>query len=256
MIGEIDFESLIHLIKSLNESEVDDVSGFLGRAASIYGDETEPKFVLYKKKVNGLYERVAASFETLDLVPFGVSEKILVSDQALLDYSPRGYFKIDSLTSSEGPSESMALHSYLVVRFGDSHRYLLVAIIKKRESLLTPRLEILSILSELLRLKLQNVPDETLEPFKGLTLRQSRVLEMVLRGKTNKEVASKIGVSVPTIKQDLTEIYRAFGVSNRTALSRAMNRSSNTQLARVVEDGLGQISTEKESLKGGRSANS
>jgi DNA-binding NarL/FixJ family response regulator len=49
-----------------------------------------------------------------------------------------------------------------------------------------------------------------------LTRRQLEVLDWVIQGKTNKEIAKLIGVSDETIKNHISAIFKALGVSSRT----------------------------------------
>jgi len=49
-----------------------------------------------------------------------------------------------------------------------------------------------------------------------LTRRQLEVLDLVTQGKTNKEIAKLIGVSDETIKNHISSIFKALGVSSRT----------------------------------------
>jgi DNA-binding CsgD family transcriptional regulator len=48
-----------------------------------------------------------------------------------------------------------------------------------------------------------------------LTERERRVLEEAAQGKTNKEIARALGVSVPTVAFHLGNAFRKLGVSNR-----------------------------------------
>jgi DNA-binding NarL/FixJ family response regulator len=54
-------------------------------------------------------------------------------------------------------------------------------------------------------------PDATL-----LTLRQLQVLSRVCQGKTNKQIASELGLSEKTVKAHVTAIFKILGVVNRT----------------------------------------
>jgi len=57
----------------------------------------------------------------------------------------------------------------------------------------------------------EGAPDATL-----LTLRQLQVLSRVCQGKTNKQVASELGLSEKTVKAHVTAIFKILGVVNRT----------------------------------------
>jgi len=53
---------------------------------------------------------------------------------------------------------------------------------------------------------------------KGLSNRESEVAELVLKGLSNKEVASQLFVTVKTVKFHLTNIYIKMSVKSRTQL--------------------------------------
>lgn len=50
----------------------------------------------------------------------------------------------------------------------------------------------------------------------GLTERQSEVLKLMSRGKSNRDIAGLLGLSEGTVKVHLTAIFKALGVSSRT----------------------------------------
>lgn len=50
----------------------------------------------------------------------------------------------------------------------------------------------------------------------GLTAAQTRVLELLAQGKTNREIADLLGLSEGTVKVHMSAIYRAMGVANRS----------------------------------------
>lgn len=51
----------------------------------------------------------------------------------------------------------------------------------------------------------------------GLTAAQTRVLELLAQGKTNREIADLLGLSEGTVKVHMSAIFRALNVSNRAA---------------------------------------
>lgn len=59
---------------------------------------------------------------------------------------------------------------------------------------------------------------ETLPSFEelGITPRQADVLTLLLQGKSNKDIARRLGLSVETIKDHVQAVLRALGVSSRT----------------------------------------
>lgn len=53
-------------------------------------------------------------------------------------------------------------------------------------------------------------------PFHPLSDREMEVLACVVRGLSNKEIASKLGISHQTVKNHITAVLRKFGVEDRT----------------------------------------
>ncbi len=53
-------------------------------------------------------------------------------------------------------------------------------------------------------------------PFHPLSEREMEVLECVVKGKSNKEIAGMLGISHQTVKNHVTSILRKFGVEDRT----------------------------------------
>ena len=53
-------------------------------------------------------------------------------------------------------------------------------------------------------------------PFHPLSEREMEVLECVVQGKSNKEIAGLLGISHQTVKNHVTSILRKFGVEDRT----------------------------------------
>jgi DNA-binding NarL/FixJ family response regulator len=63
-----------------------------------------------------------------------------------------------------------------------------------------------------------------------LTPRQQQVLELLVQGKSNREIAEAMGLSENTVKVHLVTIYRVLGVSSRTeALLAGMKRLPSRQ---------------------------
>jgi DNA-binding CsgD family transcriptional regulator len=60
-------------------------------------------------------------------------------------------------------------------------------------------------------------------PSGGLTPAERRIAEVVAAGKTNKEAAAALFLSVHTVEDALKRIYRKLGVRSRTELSRRLN---------------------------------
>lgn len=51
-----------------------------------------------------------------------------------------------------------------------------------------------------------------------LTARQQEVCDLVIQGKTNKEIARQLGISHKTVEDHKTDVYRAMGVNNAVGL--------------------------------------
>jgi two-component system, NarL family, nitrate/nitrite response regulator NarL len=69
--------------------------------------------------------------------------------------------------------------------------------------------------------------DEALQPLPDvgqLTVRQLEVLSRVCQGKTNKQIATELGLSEKTVKAHVTSIFKVLGVVNRTQAVLAARR--------------------------------
>ena len=51
-----------------------------------------------------------------------------------------------------------------------------------------------------------------------LSPRERQIVRLVLLGESNKDIASRLGTSAHTVKNQLTTIYRKLGVPNRILL--------------------------------------
>lgn len=58
---------------------------------------------------------------------------------------------------------------------------------------------------------------EAVEPVSPLTARQQDVLDLLVQGKTNKEIAAALGLGEGTVKIHIAAIFRYFGVNSRAA---------------------------------------
>jgi DNA-binding CsgD family transcriptional regulator len=63
----------------------------------------------------------------------------------------------------------------------------------------------------------------------GLTPSEQRIAEVVSEGKTNKEAAAALFISVHTVEDALKRIYRKLGVRSRTEMSRRLNGDSHSK---------------------------
>jgi DNA-binding CsgD family transcriptional regulator len=62
-------------------------------------------------------------------------------------------------------------------------------------------------------------------PAGGLTPTEERVAELVAEGRSNKEVADALFVSVRTVEANLTRIYAKLGIRSRAELASRRSRS-------------------------------
>ena len=69
-----------------------------------------------------------------------------------------------------------------------------------------------------------------------LSTRQHEILDLVARGCSDKEIATKLGISVATVKTYLCRAYRQNGFRNRAqaAATIAPDRDGVTQQARKI----------------------
>ncbi len=52
----------------------------------------------------------------------------------------------------------------------------------------------------------------------GLTAREQELVELVINGLSNKEIAARCSISVHTVKDHLKHVYRKVGAGHRTEL--------------------------------------
>lgn len=53
----------------------------------------------------------------------------------------------------------------------------------------------------------------------GLTLREARVARLIAEGRTDEEIAERLGVTAVAVDADLEELFRKLGVRSRTELA-------------------------------------
>ena len=63
-----------------------------------------------------------------------------------------------------------------------------------------------------------------------LTPAEARIADLVAEGRTNKEVAAELFVTLKTVETSLTRIYRKLGVRSRTALAITYGRSTGSKM--------------------------
>ena len=70
-------------------------------------------------------------------------------------------------------------------------------------------------------------PDEALEK---LSKRELEVVQAVVTGYTNREIAEQIGISQHTVKNYLFRMFKKFGVSSRTQLLWLLLRTAHQKV--------------------------
>jgi DNA-binding CsgD family transcriptional regulator len=66
------------------------------------------------------------------------------------------------------------------------------------------------------------LPEEMLAE-RGISPREREVLDLILAGLGNQEIADRLFVSLPTVKSHVRNIFRKFGVGGRFELVRFVN---------------------------------
>lgn len=64
------------------------------------------------------------------------------------------------------------------------------------------------------------VEQKTRQQSESLTRQQTKIIEAIISGSSNKDIASDLSLSERTVKYHLTRIFSKFGVSSRTELAR------------------------------------
>jgi DNA-binding CsgD family transcriptional regulator len=72
-------------------------------------------------------------------------------------------------------------------------------------------------------------PDENILEKFGLTQREQEVLKLLIAGKTYKEIAAQLFISLPTVKTHVSNIYSKANVRNRLELSNLINAFSTNR---------------------------
>jgi DNA-binding NarL/FixJ family response regulator len=120
-------------------------------------------------------------------------------------------FNLDSIAAEKAVEFKLfGAKSYINLRegFGSFRRGLKKAL--RGESYLSP---------EVMK-AYENLPDEMPGIRLDATRRQEEVKQLVLRGLTSKKIAEELGVSLKTITNHLSDIYKVFNVENRKELMR------------------------------------
>lgn len=71
-------------------------------------------------------------------------------------------------------------------------------------------------------------PNQSVSECYGLTAAQTRVVELLGQGKTNREIADLLTLSEGTVKVHMSAIFRAMNVRNRAQVLVALSKKGNT----------------------------
>jgi DNA-binding CsgD family transcriptional regulator len=215
----------INLIRLLKNNPLHKLDAFCQSLASLCSEKQEIEITLYIRNPSTSYERVASSNEYTKQEPTKIPETALITSALREQYSNNGYAKVDVLITDKKRDLEPKTFAYPVTKDLAQNNLFFIATYVHPEVQLPDSHKVICLATELLDLKIeQNTTTPVQQEVGNLTLRQSKVLELVLRGKTNKEVAWQLDVSVPTVKLDLKNIFGIFGVSDRSGLSRQFNR--------------------------------
>jgi DNA-binding CsgD family transcriptional regulator len=86
--------------------------------------------------------------------------------------------------------------------------------------------------SEKARAELKRISGRTPSP-DGLSATEQRVADLAVEGRTNKEIASTLFMSVRTVEAHLTSVYRKLGIRSRSALASQLLRAEG--IAKVAD---------------------
>jgi DNA-binding CsgD family transcriptional regulator len=74
-----------------------------------------------------------------------------------------------------------------------------------------------------------------MEPNPKLTKREAQVLELLLQGKSNKQIAQALGITESTVEFHLKNIYAKYGVSSYKELASTLGKSTGESAAKPGE---------------------
>ena len=70
---------------------------------------------------------------------------------------------------------------------------------------------------------------------KNLTKRELEILELLIEGRSNREIAETLFISAHTVKSNLEAIYQKFGIHNRVLLALSYAKMKNIIVATVQQ---------------------
>jgi DNA-binding NarL/FixJ family response regulator len=75
-----------------------------------------------------------------------------------------------------------------------------------------------------LRLKTEKEMERIVEKY-NISPREQEILNLIMKGKNNKEIEDALFISMPTVKTHVSNIYKKFAVKNRLELIRFIQQS-------------------------------
>ena len=220
----MDISEQINLIRLLKNNPLHKLDAFCQSLASLCSEKEEVEVSLYIRNIGTSYTRVASSKEYTKQELTKIPEAALITEVLRDQYLKNGYAKVEVLITGKKRDLEQKTFAYPVTKDLAQNNLYLISTYVRPEVKLPDSHTVLCLATELLDLKMEQTTTTPVQQEVGnLTLRQSKVLELVLTGKTNKEVAFQLDVSVPTIKQDLKKVFETFSVSDRSGLSRKLN---------------------------------
>ncbi|MCL4141185.1 UNVERIFIED_CONTAM: hypothetical protein GTU68_003419 [Idotea baltica] len=66
------------------------------------------------------------------------------------------------------------------------------------------------------------------EPIPSLSKQETTIRDLILKGKSNKEIAQELFISLSTVKTHITNIYQKLNISNREELSLIFKNNTGT----------------------------
>ena len=76
-----------------------------------------------------------------------------------------------------------------------------------------------------LHFNIKFIPAENMRSIKDLSAREKEVVTLLLEGKTNQEISDQLFVSLQTVKNYISKIYKRFGIKNRVEFVNLINKS-------------------------------
>lgn len=79
-----------------------------------------------------------------------------------------------------------------------------------------------------LRFKTEKEMEQIVEKY-NISPREHEILNLIMKGKSNKEIENALFISMPTVKTHISNIYKKFAVKNRLELICSIQQSIGTK---------------------------